>query len=234
MMIGIIGAMQEEVQILRDAMTERKTVEIAGAQFYEGNLEGQRVVLVESGIGKVNAAVSTAILCDRYAPKVIINTGSAGGIGSDLKVGDVILSDRLTYGDVDATVFGYRFGQVPQMPAIYEGDRALLKKAEQIYAEHFKETPNKAVYGLVVTNDSFISQETQREALFASFPDMCAVEMEAAAIAQVAYRFQVPFLVIRAISDVADQEAAMSFDEFLEIAAKASSESILALLRKGI
>ncbi|WP_241433552.1 5'-methylthioadenosine/adenosylhomocysteine nucleosidase [Listeria floridensis] len=224
--------MKEEVAILRDQMTDLQTDQIAGANFYRGQIFDQEVVLFESGIGKVNAAVSTTILCDHYKPEVIINTGSAGGIGPDLNVGDVILSDQLSYGDVDATVFGYVFGQVPQMPAVYQGDRSLLKKAERVYDEYLKETENKAVFGLVITNDSFISKDEQRELILANFPEVRAVEMEAAAIAQAAYRFDTPFLIIRAISDVADKEAAVSFDEFLETAARASSDCILALIKE--
>ncbi|MBC1399251.1 5'-methylthioadenosine/adenosylhomocysteine nucleosidase [Listeria fleischmannii] len=231
-MIGIIGAMEEEVKILKEQMTLLLEEEIAGAKFYRGTLENQEVVLLQSGIGKVNAAISTTILCDHYKPEWIINTGSAGGIGPDLNVSDVIISSQLTYGDVDATAFGYTFGQVPQMPAMYQSDKKLLDMAEKVYINQLKESPNKVVFGLIVTTDSFIATDEKREAIKTYFPEVKAVEMEATAIAQVAHQFDTPVLIVRALSDVADKEAAISFDAFLETAAKASSTCILALLKE--
>ncbi len=231
-MIGIIGAMEEEVKILKEQMTLLLEEEIAGAKFYRGTIYEQEVVLLQSGIGKVNAAISATILCDHYKPECIINTGSAGGIGQDLNVSDVIISNQLTYGDVDATVFGYTFGQVPQMPAVYLPDSNLIKKVEKVYVNQLQKTTNKAVFGLIATTDSFISTEEQRERITKHFPEVKAVEMEATAIAQVAHQFDIPFVIIRALSDVADKEAALSFESFLETASKASSECILALLKE--
>ncbi|MBC1230029.1 5'-methylthioadenosine/S-adenosylhomocysteine nucleosidase [Listeria booriae] len=227
--IGIIGAMEEEVMILREKLVNLEEVTIASAEFYVGELAGKEVVLLKSGIGKVNATLSTTLLCDHYDISLIINTGSAGGIGAELEVGDVIISDNVAYGDVDATVFGYTYGQVPQMPAQYQGDVNAMQLAQQVYQDNFSEK-GKAVYGLVVTTDSFIHRPDQREMITTFFPEVKAVEMEACAIAQVAHQFDVPFLIIRALSDVADSEASVSFDEFLATAAANSSTCILQLL----
>ncbi|KMT59348.1 5'-methylthioadenosine/S-adenosylhomocysteine nucleosidase [Paenilisteria newyorkensis] len=229
--IAIIGAMEEEVTILREQMVGLEETTIAGAVFYTGTLAGKEIVLLKSGIGKVNAALSTTLLCDHYDISLIINTGSAGGIGAELEVGDVIISDHLAYGDVDATVFGYTYGQVPQMPALYQGDEEAMRLAQQIYQENFSEG-NKAVYGLVVTTDSFIHRPDQRELITTFFPEVKAVEMEACAIAQVAHQFDVPFLIIRALSDVADSEASVSFDEFLATAAKNSSACVVKMVEQ--
>ncbi|EAF1401538.1 5'-methylthioadenosine/adenosylhomocysteine nucleosidase [Listeria monocytogenes] len=231
MTIGIIGAMEEEVELLKNSMPSVEEIVIGGAKFYVGEVAGKEVVLLESGIGKVNAALGTTLMADRFKPEVIINTGSAGGMAEGLAVGDVIISDRLAYGDVDVTEFGYTYGQVPRMPAFYQGDAVLLKKAETIYREYFAASENKAVYGLVVTNDSFIMRPDQHETIRTFFPDVKAVEMEAVAIAQVAYQFDIPFLIIRAISDLANQEATISFDEFIHLAAKQSATCIIELLK---
>ncbi|WP_099221144.1 5'-methylthioadenosine/adenosylhomocysteine nucleosidase [Listeria costaricensis] len=230
MKVAIIGAMAEEVAILKEAMGDYAETSIAGAKFYTGTLSGKEVILLESGIGKVNAALGTTLLCDHFKPDVLINTGSAGGIGEELQIGDVIISDRLAYGDVDATVFGYAYGQVPQMPAVYQGDTALAEKAAAIYRAKLAETANHVAFGLVITNDSFVSTEAQREQIKTFFPEVKAVEMEGTAIAQVAHQFEIPFVMIRALSDVADKEAAGDFDTFLQKASEMSSACILALL----
>lgn len=128
MTIGIIGAMEEEVELLKNSMSSVEEIVIGGAKFYIGEIASKEVVLLESGIGKVNAALGTTLMADRFKPEVIINTGSAGGMAEGLAVGDVIISDRLAYGDVDVTEFGYTYGQVPRMPAFYQGDAVLLKK----------------------------------------------------------------------------------------------------------
>ncbi|WP_163653003.1 5'-methylthioadenosine/adenosylhomocysteine nucleosidase [Listeria sp. PSOL-1] len=228
--IGIIGAMKEEITFLKAEMEEVVESQIANVKFYDGKLCGKSVVLLESGIGKVNAAISTTLLMDHFSPEVIINTGSAGGVSKELNIGDVIISDKVVHGDVDATAFGYEYGQVPQMPASYLGDSGFAQKAKRMYEKYFAQTANVASYGLVVTTDSFIATEEERERIKSHFKEVKAVEMEAAAISQVAYQFGVPFVIIRAISDVADKEAAVSFDAFLKTAAKASSVCIMQLL----
>ncbi|MDV8933149.1 MAG: 5'-methylthioadenosine/S-adenosylhomocysteine nucleosidase, partial [Carnobacterium sp.] len=128
MKIGIIGAMEEEVILLKSKMTDTKEWTEAKADFIEGTLDGIEVVLVRSGIGKVNAAITTTLLLAKQDIDLVINTGSAGGIGQGLKIGDVVVSSEMAYHDVDATVFGYVIGQVPQMPARYVADTGIVEK----------------------------------------------------------------------------------------------------------
>lgn len=131
MKIAVIGAMEEEVIILRNQLENKKTEIIANSEFSSGTYGGKDVVLLKSGIGKVNAAMSTTILIERYHPDLIINTGSAGGLNPELNVGDLVISDDVCHHDVDATVFGYAYGQVPQMPAAYQADERLIQVAEE-------------------------------------------------------------------------------------------------------
>lgn len=226
-MIGIIGAMEEEVAILKDKLTNLEEVTIAHVKFYKGNLNDTPVVLTQSGIGKVNVAMSTTLLIEHFRPSKIINTGSAGALDEELKVGDVVVSEALAYHDADATAFGYQYGQIPQMPAVFEADKTLLTQS----IEAIKATHLPAKTGLIVSGDSFIGSNEQRMQIKQNFNNALAVEMEATAIAQTCYQFNVPFVVTRAISDLANGEAEMSFDEFLKTAARSSSEIVERLIK---
>ena len=200
MKIAIIGAMEEEVTLLRDKI-ENKTVEvIAGCEFTTGHMDGVDVVLLRSGIGKVNAAMSTSILLEKYTPDYVINTGSAGGYDPKLNVGDLVISSEVRHHDVDVTVFGYEYGQVPQLPAAFQADKELIKVAE----EGAKEISDiQTVQGLIATGDAFMNDPVRVDYIRDKFTDLKAVEMEAAAIAQVAYQFGIPFVIIRSLSDIA-------------------------------
>jgi adenosylhomocysteine nucleosidase len=226
-MIGIIGAMEEEVAILKDKLTHLEEVTIAHVKFYKGNLNDTPVVLTQSGIGKVNVAMSTTLLIEHFKPYKIINTGSAGALDEELKVGDVVVSESLAYHDADATAFGYQYGQIPQMPAVFEADKTLLTQS----IEAIKASNLSAKTGLIVSGDSFIGSNEQRLLIKQNFADALAVEMEATAIAQTCYQFNVPFVVTRAISDLANGQAEMSFDEFLKTAARSSSEIVERLIK---
>ncbi|MGL4522663.1 MAG: 5'-methylthioadenosine/S-adenosylhomocysteine nucleosidase, partial [Bacilli bacterium] len=179
------------------------------------------------GIGKVNAAVSTTLLLERYAIDVVINTGSAGGFNPELAVGDVVISTGVAYHDVDVTAFNYALGQVPGMPAVFEADEKLIQiamesgNADQTFAK-----------GLIVTGDSFIHTPEKSQIIVENFPALQAVEMEACAIAQVCHRMSVPWVVIRALSDIAGKESHISFDKFLEKAAVQSSDHIQRMIAK--
>lgn len=229
MKIGLIGAMEEEVEILKNKLENRQDKQIAGSSFYLGELEGHEIVLLQSGIGKVNAAVGTTLLIHVFHPDCIINTGSAGGFHTELNVGDVVIASEVRHHDVDVTVFGYEYGQVPQMPAFYPSDSALMKTAEKAAVQNGR---IKAVKGLVATGDSFMSDPDRVAFVKEKFPDIIAGEMEAAAIAQVCHQFQVPFVIIRALSDIAGKDAGVSFEKFLETAAKHSAEQILTMLKE--
>lgn len=226
MKIGIIGAMEEEVILLKSKMTVTKEWTEAKADFIEGTLDGIEVVLVRSGIGKVNAAITTTLLLAKHDIDLVINTGSAGGIGQGLKIGDVVVSSEMAYHDVDATVFGYVIGQVPQMPARYVGDATIVEKV----IEAAKKASLTPVKGLIVTSDSFIAGKEATTKIMKNFPDVLAAEMEGAAIAQVCHQFDVPFVIVRAMSDTADEEAGVTFDEFIIEAGKKSALMVMELI----
>ncbi|WP_226667298.1 5'-methylthioadenosine/S-adenosylhomocysteine nucleosidase [Metabacillus litoralis] len=227
MKIAIIGAMEEEVTILRDQLDNREQEVIANSEFTKGTYNGVEVVLLKSGIGKVNAALSTTLLLDRYKPDYVINTGSAGGFHPELNVGDVVISTEVRHNDVDVTAFGYEYGQVPGLPAAYLPDHKLVdiavRKAEEI-------SDIQVAKGLIVTGDSFLNDPVKVEFIRSKFSNLYAGEMEAAAIAQVCHQFEVPFVVIRALSDIAGKESNVSFDQFLDQAAKHSANLVLKIV----
>lgn len=229
MKIGIIGAMEEEVRILRDRLENRKEQTIAKSEFTTGEIDGQEVVLLKSGIGKVNAAMSTTLLNQIFKPDYIINTGSAGGFNPDLKVGDIVISSEVRYHDVDATIFGYEYGQVPQMPALYEPERMLVDAAERS-AE--KVTEHQVVKGLIATGDSFMNDAERVDYVRTRLKNLDAAEMEAGAIAQVCYQFDTPFVIIRSLSDIAGKESNVSFEQFLETASINSANLVLNLIEE--
>lgn len=227
MKIGIIGAMEEEVALLRGHIKNGQTITLAGLEIYTGTLNGNDVALLKSGIGKVSAAMGAALLLDRCKPDLIINTGSAGGLSASLKVGDIVVSDETRYHDADVTAFGYEIGQMAGYPAAFKADEKLIAAAEQCIREH----DLHAVHGLIVSGDAFINGADSLVRIRQHFPQAIAVEMEATAIAHVCHNFGVPFVVVRAISDVADQQSHLSFDEFLSVAAKQSSRIVETLVQ---
>ncbi len=226
--VGIIGAMDQEVEILRSSLSDRKDHKVSGYEFYTGFLEGVEVVVLKSGIGKVNAAVSTTLLLHAFNPDCVINTGSAGGFDPQLEVGDIVISSEVRHHDVDLTIFGYEPGQVPGLPAAFEPDVLLAQCAERCIG---KLKGMKTVHGLIATGDTFMNDPMRVARTREVFPTMKAVEMEAAAIAQTCHQFGTPFIVIRALSDIAGKESNISFDQFLETAAKHSAEMVTEITR---
>ncbi len=230
MKIGIIGAMDQEVALLRAQMSDVEELSLAGCEFYSGTLAGQQVVLTRSGIGKVAAAVATTLLLDRFAPDCVINTGSAGGFDPELHIGDVVISSEVRHHDVDVTGFGYEIGQVPQMPAAFIADERLKALARAAVAELQEGIQSKE--GLICTGDQFMCDPERIAKARTDFPTMAAVEMEGAAIAQVCHQFGVPFVVTRSLSDIAGKESPDSFDAYLEIASRNSSAMVIAMLKR--
>ncbi|WP_314721826.1 5'-methylthioadenosine/adenosylhomocysteine nucleosidase [Haemophilus pittmaniae] len=228
MKIGIVGAMAQEVEILSQLMTDKVETKIASAVILEGKINGKEVALLQSGIGKVAAAIGTTALLQLSRPDVVLNTGSAGGIAKGLKVGDIVISDETRYHDVDVTAFGYEKGQLPANPAAFLSDKNLAELAEEIALSQGQNVKR----GLICSGDSFINSEDKINQIKADFPHVTAVEMEATAIAQVCHAFSVPFVVVRAISDAGDGEASMSFEEFLPLAAKQSSALVLGMIER--
>jgi adenosylhomocysteine nucleosidase len=227
MKAGIIGAMEPEVAILKAKLTQCETTEHAGFQFHQGRLNGTDVVIVQSGIGKVAAALATALLVDKYQPDYVVNTGSAGGFEQSLKVGDIVISSELRYHDVDVTAFGYEIGQLPANPAAYIPHPMLIDAAKSGIASL---TDIKTLVGLITTGDTFMTKDDDIAKARANFPTMAAVEMEGAAIAQTCHQFNVPFVVIRSMSDIAGKESPTSFEAYLETASVNSSQLVLNML----
>ena len=210
--IGVVGAMDEEVNRLKAMMNVTKIEKKAMMEFFQGNLGGKEIVIVRSGIGKVNAAVGTQILIDDFQVSTVINTGVAGGLRNEINIGDIVISSDTLQHDMDATGFGYDLGVIPRMDqSVFLGDTTLIKKAKEI-CEKVNPDINTFV-GRVVSGDQFISDSEKKKMILENFQGYCT-EMEGAAIGQTAFLNQVPFVLIRAISDKADHSAEMDYGEF--------------------
>lgn len=229
MNIGIIGAMEIEVTRLRDELKNREEISKAGFTFYKGQVRGINIVLLQSGIGKVNAGIGAAVLIDNFAPDFVINTGCAGGFISDLKVGDIVISKEVIHHDFDCTVFGYKHGQVPGMPPSFIANSKLIELADKSI---HKLTNLTTKCGTIVTGDQFMNNPEATKRIKDLIPEADAVEMEGAAIAQTCYRFEVPFVVIRSISDIAGQENAVQYEEFVETAAVNSGNMVMEMIQE--
>lgn len=212
MKIGVIGAMDVEIALLRDKMTIQSTSEHARMTFYEGTIGSSQVVVVKSGIAKVNAAICVQILADYFHVTHIINTGVAGSLDNAINIGDIVVSTDARYHDVDATIFGYQKGEVPQLGvASFPADPLLRNAAIQAVTEA---APDIQVFeGEIISGDQFISTHEKKEELMNNFHAKCA-EMEGAAIAQASWLNGIPYVIIRAISDKADESVEESYDEF--------------------
>ena len=210
--IGIIGAMEVEVASLKERMQDVEITHKASMEFYAGVLEGKKVVVVRSGIGKVNAAVCTQILIDDFHAEVVINTGIAGSLNADINIGDIVVSTDLIHHDMNAVAFGYPVGQIPQMDEFsFPADEKLRKLAAKVCKEVNSEI--SVFEGRICSGDQFISDKSVKDAIISEFGGF-VVEMEGAAIGQAAYLNHIPFLVVRAISDKADGSAHMDYAEF--------------------
>lgn len=211
-MLGIIGAMDEEVAKLKEEMQDVTIKTKASMDFYKGTMSGKDVVVVRSGIGKVNAGICAQILVDEYGVDALINTGIAGSLNADINIGDIVLSTDALQHDVDATGFGYELGVIPRMEtSVFTADEKLRKLAMECCKEV---NPDIAVFeGRVVSGDQFISDKNVKNRILENFAGYCT-EMEGAAIAQAAYLNNVPFLIIRAISDKADDSATEDYPTF--------------------
>lgn len=212
MKIGIIGAMDVEIATLRKQMTAREDVTRAGMQFSCGKIGNTEVVVVQSGIGKVNAGCCVQILADMFHVTHIINTGVAGSLNNDINIGDIVVSTGAMYHDVDATVFGYQRGEIPQMGIVsFPADEVLRAAAVKAVKEAAPEV--QVFEGQVLSGDQFISTREKKEDLMKNFSGYCA-EMEGAAIAQASYINGISYVIIRAISDKADESVEESYDVF--------------------
>lgn len=224
-MLGIIGAMDEEVAKIKEQMDDVNVTTMAAMDFYEGSIHGYPVVVVRSGIGKVNAAMCTQILAVKYKVDAIINTGIAGSLDARIDIGDIVLSTDTLEHDMDAVAFGYPVGQIPRMDTLsFTADGELRKLAKEVCQDV---NPDISVFeGRVVSGDQFISDKNKKNWLVETFKGSCT-EMEGAAIGHAAYLNNIPFLIIRAISDKADDSASVDYPTF---EAKAIEHSVRLLL----
>ena len=228
--IGIIGAMEVEVAILKEKMEDVRIIKKASMDFYEGILAGKKVVVVRSGIGKVNAGICAQILADVFSVDAIINTGIAGSLNKNINIGDIVLSTDVVQHDMDATGFGYRKGQIPQMPVFFFNADDNLRR---LSAEVCKEVnPDIQVFeGRIASGDQFVCDQDVKNRIVSEF-SAYATEMEGAAIGQAAYLNEIPFLVVRAISDKADGSAQMDYSEFEKAAVDHSVRLTLNMLAR--
>lgn len=228
--IGIIGAMDEEVSKIKECLEHVVVKSVASMDFYEGSLYGVEVVVVRSGIGKVNAAICAQILVDLFHVTAIINTGIAGSLNADINIGDIVLSKDALQHDVDAVAFGYELSVIPRMEtSVFEADEELISLAKEACTEELKDTG--VFVGRVLSGDQFISDKEKKEWLVTNFAGDCT-EMEGAAIAQAAVLNHIPFLIIRAISDKADDSANMDYPEFEAMAIQNSVVLLKSMIQK--
>ena len=219
--LGIIGAMQQEVETLLGVLENKSTQVKAGSTFYEGTLEGLPVVIVQCGVGKVNAAACAQILCDCYGVTHLVNTGIAGSLCAELDIGDLVVSRDAMYHDFDCVHFGYPYGKVPGMDVTaFPADETLFAYA---FAAAESVNPGHTKVGRIASGDQFVADKELKDKIIASTQGLCT-EMEGAAIAQTAYRNGVPFVILRAISDKADDSAQMDYPTFERIAAHRCAE----------
>lgn len=230
-MLGIIGAMMEEVAQLKEIMEQAEVSSVAGMDFYKGKIGEKEVVVVRSGVSKVNAAACTQILIDRFHVDAIVNTGIAGSLKAEINIGDIVLSTDAVQHDVDATTFGYRLGQIPQMDTFaFPADEKLIRLAKECCE---RVNPDIRVHtGRVVTGDQFISDQEKKRWIAETFEGYCT-EMEGAAIAQTAYLNKVPCLIVRSISDKADDSAQMDYEEFERMAIRHSLNLTRAMIERA-
>lgn len=228
--IGVIGAMDEEVSRLKEKMQVKKVEKKAGMEFFEGELAGKDVVIVRSGIGKVNAGICTQILVDDFGVEAVINTGVAGSLKNEINIGDIVLSTDALQHDMDATGFGYEHGVIPRMEqSTFVVDKKLVELAKQVNEEVNSDIGT--FVGRVVSGDQFISDKAKKDWLVEKFGGYCT-EMEGAAIAQAAYLNEIPFLIIRAISDKADNSAEMDYGEFEAKAIEHTVKLVTSMMEK--
>lgn len=226
--LGIVGAMREEIETLVEKLTEVKQTKYAWSTYYEGKLEGLDVVVVQCGVGKVNAAMCVQTLCNCYQVTHVVNTGVAGSLSAELDIGDLVVSRDAMYHDFDCNYVGYPTGQVPGMDVIaFPADKKLMECA---FAAAEKVNPGHTKMGRVASGDQFVASKELKEKIIAVTGALCT-EMEGAAIAQTAYRNGVPFVILRAISDKADDSAEMDYPTFEKIAAHRCAAVTMELAR---
>ena len=228
--VGIIGAMDEEVEILINNMQDKDVVEKAGMKYYVGKLSGKEVIVVKCGIGKINATICSQILISEFGVNVIINSGVAGALDNNLNIGDIVVSRDTLNHDMDTTAFGDEYGMIPRMDeSIFKGDVKLIDLALECGKKH----NINVVIGRVLSGDQFIASKEKKDWLVSQFSGTCA-EMEGVAIGQTSYLNKIPFIILRAISDKADGSAKVSYEDFKEQAIVNLSNILMDMLETNI
>lgn len=228
-MIGIIGAMESEVESIFANMTSKEKININNLTFYKGLLFNKDVVVVKCGIGKVNAALCTQLLILTFKVDKIINTGIAGATGKGLTIYDFVVSSQAVYHDFDTSFFGYKLGQVPGMEETFKADEDLQKLALQAFEKSELAKNHKIQNGLIASGDQFIAGGERKSFIINNFHPLC-VEMEGCAIAHTCFANNIPFVIIRCMSDCADDSAVETYEE--SKASKASSEFLLDFIKE--
>lgn len=227
--LGIIGAMDIEVAMLKEKMENMTASRKAGMEFCEGILEGLPAVVVQCGVGKVNAAMCAQILCDCFAVTHLVNTGIAGSLDARLDIGDLVVSSDAMYHDFDCVHFGYEMGKVPGMDVVaFPADETLAGLA---FAAAEQLNPGHTRVGRVASGDLFVAEKEAKNRIIEKTGAVCT-EMEGAAIAQTAYRNGLPFVILRAISDKADDSAEMDYPTFERIAAQRCAKLTMTLAKQ--
>lgn len=228
--IGIIGAMELEVETLKNKMQISEIIQKASMEFFDGYINGTPVIVVKSGVGKVNAGICTQILADLFSVTHIINTGVAGSLNAEINIGDIVVSTDACYHDVDATLFGYQPGEVPQLGRLtFEADPVLIAAASKASKEVNSDI--QVYSGRVVSGDQFICDQSRKDTIRSTFHADCT-EMEGTSIAQAAFLNHIPFVIIRAISDKADHSAEMDYPAFEKAAALHSAKLVENMIGK--
>lgn len=226
--VGIIFAMKEELDALKKYLDLKNEYSIFDLKFYEGNISGVEVVLVQSGIGKVNAARTTQILIDNIKVDYIFNIGVAGGIDESLSVGDIVIGEKLIQHDFDITAFGHKKGFIPDVGDYLDADGYLINLANSVLS---KDKDVSVKHGVITSGDIFCTESWMSEKIHKKF-NALAVEMEGASIAQVCYLSHVPFLIIRSISDVPNNNNVITYEEFLDKSTKVVAKGMKKILEK--
>lgn len=228
--VGIIVAMQEELDEILDITSNIKNNDVYEITFIKGKIEDVEVIVVKSGVGKVNAARTTQILIDKFNVDYIINVGSAGALNPSLDIGDIVIGEKLIQHDFDITAFNHNKGYITGVGDYIYSDEKLIKKLQNI-ANNLKDKTYKITKGVIASGDIFCTEISMKDKIYSKFNAEC-VEMEGAAIAQVCYLDKIPFVVIRSISDSPNGNNAIVFDEFVKLASKRCADILKEFFKK--
>ena len=227
-MTGIIGAMESEVNAIYAQMENKEIVEYNGIKFYKGSLYGKDVVVIQCGIGKVNAALCTQLLILKFGVDKVVNTGIAGATGTDLNIYDFVVSTETVYHDFDTQFFGYKLGQVPGLPETFKAEEKLVESVVSAFNNSKLSSEHKIRTGLIASGDQFIAGGEKKNFIVSNFHPLC-VEMEGCAVAHACYKNNVPFVVVRCMSDCADDTVQVRYDE--AEASALSSTMLLSIIK---